>query len=1240
MKSFFTKLGKMLLCGVAVAVVGCTDYDTDIQNVNERVDAVEADLEQALADLGSKVQANAAAISALEATLNSKIAEEVKNLNAAIDKKADQVTVNQQFDALNATLAEAKTALEAAIKTNADAIEGAVARITALETAGKALQEAVAKNAEDITALQTELAAQVEALYAYVDTAVEEIYGAIQVVQEFASAINTLLKEEVARLDIEDAAIWEKIETIEEVCTNLDNLIKLEAQERKDADDLIYQEIETLRASISSVYTTLDEKIDTEVAELNNTIAQLTQTVATVYTYVTELEAALNAHVAAFNAYKEANDARVAEAEAAIKALQGEIDLVNKAIETVNQTISAVLASHADDIAALRADLQAAVEGLNATIETTQEALTVVIRNLEGLSADVEALLARVQSLVYVPEYSDHKATIDFAILTGDMPFSLPTIIAKASDLKYLVKAEDAAAVAAAIAANPSCLDFVVETVETRATEAAKPALKVVGVKADGEHIIVSAVAKNFAREFFEAEEAEGIYSAALVLSSEFGIRTAEFTNLIPSTEPAEFKLAMVLPVEDPEVAAEAGYRLAEATINYLMPCNDTENTESAVKPIAAFIPAVDGEPVLTAPLMFYTEELLQEEGYDVNVEKKALITLATSTHERIFDPTADLNKCEGIETKKDDFFNITEAPKWDYHYTVQEGVDFVNVGEKSTVAYVYTCGEAQDVLTYEFELANAQVYLTIEKNIPWTFNYVQKYIEGKATYTFAGIADADKVTIEGTDAILDLESVLKQGGKTTKYYTKDYNGWTATSKDYNPIREQHNDKNHDVVFGLQRGAYTFNNSYKAVITTTTANVDYNTTIIVNLVGYQPSITVPVTVDLKLDGKNPEFVAPVDLATAAYSHLTGEYDYLGYGADNSANWTALFGYYKDAYAAKALAYPVVNANNEYKNFDVLNGLAQVRIPLDQLKKDTKTNTVTWSIWPVSGFQINYVITGDVVTPKGNLLYADSYVENETAVAKGQLEGGVYSIIKSHLPYYFNVDQVDGHDYHVQFTVEAPNSTATNNVSLDNDKVAVLVDPEIVGTYYPLEDNATLDWATYTGLKVNVTATLYANGYPIDFKLLTIVTYDPLTFTVANVEVEREMRKPLQVQLFKEAVLTSAVEEVENLIKFANEDETLTTTEQAFAYAKSAYGAEVSFVITDPQAKSHVYYYDNTGKKVYLPKTQYSYADGILTINGDDSVAKTYYADFTAIMKSRICVGEHRQEFRIIMKGTK
>ena len=1213
MKSFFTKLSKVLLCGVAVAVVGCTDYDTDIQNVNERVDAVEADLEQALADLGSKVQANTAAISALEATLNSKIAEEVKNLNAAIDKKADKATVEEQFNTLYATLAEAQAALEAAINTNANAIQGAVARIDALEAAGKQLQAAVAKNAEDITALQTELAAQVEALYAYVDTAVEEIYGAIQVVQEFASAINTLLQEEVARLDVEDAAIWAEIETIEEVCTNLANLIALEAEERQAADDLIYQEIETLRASIASVYTTLDEKIDTEVAELNKTIAELTQTVATLYTYITELQVALEAHAAA------------------LESLGEEIDLLNRAIETVNQTISAVINAHNDDMAAV----QDAIEGLNANIETTQEALTVINRLVSGLSADVEAVLARVQSLVYVPEYSDHKAVIDFALLTGDMPFSLPTIIAKASDLKYLVKADDAATVAAAIAANPSSLSYVVETVETRA--AAQPALEVVGVKAEGEYIIVSAVAKNFAREFFEAEEAEGIYSAALVLSGENDTRTTEFTNLIPSTEPAEFKLAMVLPVEDAEVASEAGYRLAEATINYLMPCNDTENTESAVKPIAAFIPAVDGEPVLTAPLMFYTEELLQEEGYDVNVEKKALITLATSTHERIFDPTADLNKCEGIETKKADFFNITEAPKWDYHYTVQEGVDFVNVGEKSTVAYVYTCGEAQDVLTYEFELANAQVYLTIEKNIPWTFNYVQKYIEGKATYTFAGIADADNVTIEGTDAILDLASVLKQGGKTTKYYTKDYSGWIATSKDNNPIREQHSDKDSDVVFALQRGAYTFNNSYKAVITTTTANVDYNTTIIVNLVGYQPSITVPVTVDLKLDGKNPEFVAPVDLAAAAYSHLTAEYDYLGYGADNSANWTALFGYYKDAYAAEALAYPVVNANNEYKNFDALKGLAQVRIPLDQLKKDTKTNTVTWSIWPVSGFQINYVITGDVVTPKGNLLYADSYVENATAVAKGQLEGGVYSIIKSHLPYYFNVDQVDGHDYTVKFTVEAPNSTATNNVTLDNDVVAVLAQD---GTYYPLEDNATLDWATYTGLQVNVTATLYANGYPIDFKPLAIVTYDPLTFTVANVEVEREMRKPLQVQLFKEAVLTSAVEEVENLIKFANEDETLTTTEQAFAYAKSAYGAEVSFVITDPQAKSHVYYYDNTGKKVYLPKTQYSYANGILTINGDDSVAKTYYADFTAIMKSRICVGEHRQEFRIIMKGTK
>ena len=149
MKSIFTKLGKLLLCGVAVAVVGCTDYDTDIQNVNERVDAVEADFEKAVADLQAEINAKFATkaeLAALEETLNTTIDAEVAKLNAAIEKKADKAEVEAAIADLQKALADAKAELDAADAANKAAIDGAVARIVALEDAAKALQEAVSLN--------------------------------------------------------------------------------------------------------------------------------------------------------------------------------------------------------------------------------------------------------------------------------------------------------------------------------------------------------------------------------------------------------------------------------------------------------------------------------------------------------------------------------------------------------------------------------------------------------------------------------------------------------------------------------------------------------------------------------------------------------------------------------------------------------------------------------------------------------------------------------------------------------------------------------------------------------------------------------------------------------------------------------------------------------------------------------------------------------------------------------------
>ena len=80
MKSYFTKFGAFLLCGVMLAAVGCHDYGEDIQQVNNKVDnldknyAVEVeDLEKAIKDLDDKLATDAelaAKITELQNTVN------------------------------------------------------------------------------------------------------------------------------------------------------------------------------------------------------------------------------------------------------------------------------------------------------------------------------------------------------------------------------------------------------------------------------------------------------------------------------------------------------------------------------------------------------------------------------------------------------------------------------------------------------------------------------------------------------------------------------------------------------------------------------------------------------------------------------------------------------------------------------------------------------------------------------------------------------------------------------------------------------------------------------------------------------------------------------------------------------------------------------------------------------------------------------------------------------------------
>lgn len=381
MKSFFVNLGKLALCGAVVAMIGCTDLHSDIQDLNkgnetalkEAVDALEAKL---AADFATK-QALADAQAALEA--------------------ADKANA----DALQAAIAEVNAAL-ANYATN-DAVNAVLAHVAELEAALGAAQEEV--NIA-LAGLQTAL-----------DTAQEEIYGRIETVEETITNSLALIED----LAAEDEQIWNAFNTLQETVSTLNTLLEDQTAEH----DQIYQQINTVTETLSTVITMLEDyATKQEVEEVYAKINIVEEFISGLTNRVVDVEAALEVQKAAL----EAQQSYIEELFLADQQMQENytqmLNLINdqlaeitelqealvERIDTIEKTITNLINLNNDQYE----------EVLSLIIETKEE-LTLVVNNilnyLSDMQGQIDDLAARVQSLVFIPEYSDGKATIEWGLL-------------------------------------------------------------------------------------------------------------------------------------------------------------------------------------------------------------------------------------------------------------------------------------------------------------------------------------------------------------------------------------------------------------------------------------------------------------------------------------------------------------------------------------------------------------------------------------------------------------------------------------------------------------------------------------------------------------------------------------------------------------------------------------------------------------------------------------------------------
>ena len=374
MKSFFTNLGKALLCGAVVAMIGCTDLHSDIK-------LVETTNNEALKELAAKLEADYATKQALAAA---------------------QEALNAKDGDLQAAIDDVKKSLEG-YATN-DAVNAVLAHVTELEAALGAAQE--------------EVNAALAGLQAALETAQEEIYGRIETVEETLSASLVLIED----LAAEDEQIWNAFNTLQETVSTLNTLLEDQTAEH----DQIYQQIQTVTETLSTVITMLEDyATKQEVEEVYTKINTVEEFITGLTNRVVDVEDALAIHLAAFEAYKLSVEEAIALATedmqeyltqmlnvtndqiAEITALQ---EALVQRIDTLEQFCTTIINSY-----------ETADEELLALIVETKEELTLVVNNilnyLSDMQGQIDDLAARVQSLVFIPEYSDGKATIEWGLL-------------------------------------------------------------------------------------------------------------------------------------------------------------------------------------------------------------------------------------------------------------------------------------------------------------------------------------------------------------------------------------------------------------------------------------------------------------------------------------------------------------------------------------------------------------------------------------------------------------------------------------------------------------------------------------------------------------------------------------------------------------------------------------------------------------------------------------------------------
>ena len=429
-----------------------SNLQEQINGVNTKIGEVKAELKGDIASTNSELKgeiatAKADVLAQLEA-LETELKTELAQINATI------ATLQAKDAELDGKITELRTYVDTELGKTTDWVSATFATLeqyNALASEVATIKEQIKAINESITNLETKLTTKINEDIA---TAVSTLSADIQQkVSEITTAYTNAIKS--AKEEI-TAAYTVAIQT---AISNLDSSLKAWVGEQLAN----YYTIAQIDAKLAALSAEFEGKLSTQKIYLESLISSLSQTLTNKIASNGELieglrnsltslsaEVAKNAEAIANNAELIAqnslaisnNAAAIAQnasdiaqlqqnlattkteiTEAYQKAIEEVVNetngLINSKFDTVNNRIDSEVATINNTINALTAR----VTTLENEVAAIKQQIAKILSDIADMKEDIANLLARIQSVSYVPKYSDGNATMDYGTKTAEFDF-------------------------------------------------------------------------------------------------------------------------------------------------------------------------------------------------------------------------------------------------------------------------------------------------------------------------------------------------------------------------------------------------------------------------------------------------------------------------------------------------------------------------------------------------------------------------------------------------------------------------------------------------------------------------------------------------------------------------------------------------------------------------------------------------------------------------------------------------